>query len=84
MECFYKKNGRSAKFSGWVGEQINLFFQNKKDIPLEVIVTLSYTDVAGHVCPPRKFRIWRDEDIVSKTLGVGKVRCEPVKIQDAS
>ena len=51
--------------------QIEQYFDCKKEPPAEVIATLSYTDMAGNLCPKRQYRIWQDAPS-SKTI-----YCEP-------
>jgi hypothetical protein len=70
--CGYYKEGTFHPYGGVAAEQINMFFDKKRDNPRELIVTLTYTDMSGHVCPARRFKIsqnlWQNREI----------SCEPV------
>ena len=74
VQCVYYKDGRPHPYGGLLADQINLFFQHKKENPRELIVTLNYTDVEGNPCPPRKFKVTHD-------VWADKISCEPIKQQ---
>jgi hypothetical protein len=76
-ECVYLKNGMNHLYHSRMGDQIYTFFDHKRDNPRELIVTLNYTDVGGHVCPAREFRVYQNGPD-------GKISCEPVKDRAAS
>lgn len=73
VKCVYYKDGTPYTYSSVMGNQINLFFEHKRDNPRELVVTLEYTDVGGQACPPRRFKISQD------VWNDGKISCEPVK-----
>jgi hypothetical protein len=79
-ECVYYKDGIPGLYHSRMGDQIYTFFDKKRDDPRELVVTLNYTDVSGHVCPAKRFRIHQD----IPHLTDGKISCEPEKIQPAS
>lgn len=69
--CSMKKGTAS---SSQVGSQIEAYMRMKAEEPKELIAVISYTDVDGNNCPPRKFRIYRERDIT----GDLKTHCDLV------
>src|SRR6266853_702911 len=72
LRCVYQKDGQRYTYNSVAADQINLFFDHKKHNPRELIVALTYTNVGGHACPTRKFRISQD------VWNNRKISCEPV------
>src|ERR1700737_2024612 len=77
--CRYGKGGQASHTDNLVaGDQIRHFFNRKSQKPFEVIVTVSYTDVAGHSYPDRKFLIRQHANPMGKYLLDERITCEPV------
>jgi hypothetical protein len=67
-------------FGGISGRQIHRFFEEKKDFPNEFEATLTYKDVDGRTCAPRKFKITSERDF----RGNFEIGCIPLEGQAAS
>src|SRR5712664_1267712 len=77
--CVYYQGSTPHQFSGSSG-QIHNFFEQKKDFPNELEVTLAYKDVDGHLCPARKVKITSSRDL----RGNFEIGCIPIESQAAS
>jgi hypothetical protein len=78
--CVTVNHGTESTFNYIGADQLPKFFDHKREEDLaELIVTLTYTNVSGHSCPERKFRIWRDTDPVRTLLSQGRIFCDPIK-----
>jgi hypothetical protein len=78
VTCVKIKDGKK-QFWGTPKDQISCFFDNKKDEPKEVIVTVEYTDIAGCKCPAKKFRVFVENSRIARLYGTAKIDCQPLK-----
>jgi len=56
------------------GRQIHEFFEQKKEFPNELEITLSYRDVDGAKCPPKRFMLRSSRDY----RGDFQIACIPI------
>lgn len=77
LRCVIVKNGLESCFNQIDGDQLRHYFREKKDEPMELVVTLDYTDIAGNQCPTRRFRIYKDPKTMF--LMPDRIICEPIK-----
>jgi hypothetical protein len=77
LRCVTVKDERESCFNQIDGDQLRHYFREKKDEPMELIVTLKYTDIDGNECPPKRFKIYKEP----KTLALmpDRIICEPIK-----
>ena len=62
------------------GRQIHEFFEQKKEFPNELEITLSYRDVDGAKCPPKRFMLRSSRDY----RGDFQIACIPIGSQAGS
>lgn len=72
--CVLYQQGLSHSLGGISGRQIHRFFEEKKDFPNELEITLKCKDVDGRICPQRKFRITSNRDY----RGNFEIGCIPI------
>jgi hypothetical protein len=77
LRCVTVKDERESCINQVDGDQLGHYFKGKKDEPMELIVTLEYTDMAGNQCPIRKFKIYKDPKTL--VLMPDRIICEPIK-----
>jgi len=78
--CVQYQQDLAHAVGGISGRQIHRFFEEKKDFPNELVVTLKYKDVDGRACPPRKFKITSNRDY----RGNFEIGCIPIESQELS
>jgi hypothetical protein len=77
VTCMYWEKDVPHPCGGIGRYQIDSFFKAKKKEPKELIVTVSYTDMQGNPCPPRRFKITQTFENVLKDKVI--ISCQPVK-----
>ena len=77
--CVYYQGSTPPHFSASNG-QIHKLFEQKKDFPNELEVTLTYKDVDRRVCPSRRVKITSSRD----HRGNFEIECIPIESQAAS
>ncbi len=78
--CVLYQQDLAHPVGGISGRQIHRFFEEKKDFPNELKVTLTYKDVDGRACPARDFKITSSRDY----RGNFEIGCIPTESQAAS
>jgi len=63
MLCSLHMGNASKSFGG---RQILSYFEEKATEPKELIAVLSFKDVEGKTCPPKKFRITKQRDVFGR------------------
>jgi hypothetical protein len=78
--CVQYQQDVPHRFGGITGRQIHKFFDEKRDFPNELEVTLTYKDVDGRVCPQRKVKVTSERD----SIGNFAIGCIPIENEAAS
>lgn len=73
--CVQYQQDLAHALGGISGRQIHRFFEQKKDLPNELEVTLKCKDVDGRACPARKFKITSNRDY----RGNFEIGCIPIE-----
>jgi hypothetical protein len=70
----YEKNLAHLAGNICLPGQIDTFFELKKGFQNELEVTLTYNDIEGRACPPRKFKITSERDFWGNfEIGIGTI-----------
>jgi len=73
--CMLYQQDLAHPLGGISGRQIHRFFEEKKDFPNELQVTVTYKDVDGRACPPRRFKVTSSRDY----RGNFEIGCIPIE-----